>query len=247
MASNPTPDQPVPPSPPPPDAPSADAAAGHWWDSLIVPGTLVIGLGLFLIFVFTYIWMLPVNERFTVEGTRLILVLTLIVSMLGFGGLMIARALFGTGDVDDLNTRYRLAREVFLVFAGTFGTVTGFYFGSAGSNASPVAALAVKPSYAAGKVVASIEGGTAPFIALLTPSGQAAGVSATSSDRTISFAADPCPDKARVTVVDGHGQQQEAMLDCAAAAPAVAPETSNEAAPVPSNAADDAATGGNAN
>ncbi len=194
----------------------AATPAPRWWDSFIIPGTLLIGLGIFLWFVYKYLELLPIAQRFTIEGTRLVLVLTLIVSMLAFGGLMIARALYGKGDAEDLNSRYRLAREVFLVFAGTFGTVTGFYFGSAGTNASPVTPLSVKSSFADGKVVVAIEGGTAPFIGLLTATGQAAGTSISSADRAISFSVSDgtCPDKAKVTVVDGRGQQSETVLAC---------------------------------
>lgn len=209
-------------------ADQATTPTPRWWDSFVIPATLLIGLSIFLWFVYQYLQMLPIAQRFTIEGTRLILVLTLIVSMLGFGGLMIARALYGSGNAEDLNTRYRLAREVFLVFAGTFGTVTGFYFGSAGTNAGPVAALSVKSSFADGKVAVAIEGGTAPFIGLLTADGQAAGTSISSNDRAISFAVGDggCPDKAKITVVDGRGQQSETVLACTAPA---APPTGDAA------------------
>ncbi len=142
--------------------------------------------------------------------------LTLIVSMLGFGGLMIARALFGSGEVEELNTRYRLAREVFLVFAGTFGTVTGFYFGSAGTGMAAPSLFAVKSSFAGGKVLLTIEGGAAPFVALLAPDGKSASMLQHSADRAISFSVSDgvCPDKAKVTVVDGRGQQSETVLTC---------------------------------
>lgn len=236
MADEPADEQPAPtpaptPTPPtPPPTPTPPPPASYWWDSLIVPGTLVIGLGLFLLFVFQYLQMLPEAQRSTIEGTRLILVLTLIVSMLGFGGLMIARALFGSGDADDLNTRYRLAREVFLVFAGTFGTVTGFYFGSAGTGMAAATPFAVKSSFAGGKVLLTIEGGAAPFVALLAPDGKSASTLQHSAERAISFevGGDACPDKAKITVVDGRGQQSETVLACDAAD---AVDTGNATAP----------------
>lgn len=220
-------------------ADEATTPAPRWWDSFIIPGTLLIGLSIFLWFVYQYLAILPIAQRFTIEGTRLILVLTLIVSMLAFGGLMIARALYGAGDPDELNTRYRLAREVFLVFAGTFGTVTGFYFGSAGTNASPVTPLSVKSSFADGKVAVGIEGGTAPFIGLLTADGQAAGTSINSADRAISFTISDrtCPKKAKITVVDGRGQQSETILACDGPD---AVDTGNVTAPAADNAVDTA-------
>ena len=224
------------PTPPPP--------ASYWWDSLIVPGTLVIGLGLFLLFVFQYLQMLPEAQRSTIEGTRLILVLTLIVSMLGFGGLMIARALFGSGDADDLNTRYRLAREVFLVFAGTFGTVTGFYFGSAGTGMAASSPLAVKSSFAGGKVLVTIEGGAAPFVALLAPDGKSASMLQHSGERAISFevGGNTCPEQAKITVVDGRGQQSETTLACTATTPADT-AADNGAAPAAGAGNDNAGNG----
>lgn len=229
----------IPTAPPPPPPPPPPTPQPPGWTWLITPLTLLIGLGIFLLWVSNYLASLPAAERFTIEGTRLILVLTLIVSMLGFGGLMIARSLYGNLSSEDLNARYRLAREVFLVFAGTFGTVTGFYFGSAGSNGAPAAALVVSSSFAAGKVTLSVEGGTAPFIAILQPAGDAPGISLNSEQRAISLpVSGPCPAKARVTVVDGRGQRSETTIDCTqpAAEPAepantTAPDNQAEEAP----------------
>lgn len=201
-------------------------------------GAFVYGLILFFVFVAAYLWSIPEAVRYTVEGTRPILVFTLIASMLGFGGMMIQSAL--SQSVTEIEKRFPLAREVFLIFAGTFGTVTGFYFGSAGGPAATPAPLAVKPSFAAGRLLIAVEGGAAPFLAIVTPAGGASGYQQRSTERSLTIplpAGASCPDKAAITLVDGRGQISETVLACpAATAPSPGPVASPPA-PAPGNAA----------
>lgn len=239
MAVTPSPTPPAPPAPPsPPPPPPAPAA------TLSVQATLLCGMALFFLMIGIYLWSIPAPIRYTVDGTRPVLVFTLIAAMLAFGGLMMAKSLYGGASGEDLNGRFRLAREVFLIYAGTFGTVTGFYFGSAGGPAAGPAPLAVKPSFAAGRLLIAVEGGAAPFLAIVTPAGGASGYQQRSSERTLAIplpAGAPCPDKAVITVVDARGQISETVLACAAAAPSPGPSTSPSArpsiAPPPGNAA----------
>lgn len=234
MALTPSPGPTAPPPAPPPPPPPAPIAA------LSVQATLLIGMALFFVMIGIYLASIPAAIRYTVDGTRPVLVFTLIAAMLAFGGLMIAKSLYGGASGDDLNGRFRLAREVFLIYAGTFGTVTGFYFGSAGGPAAAPAPLAVKPSFAAGRLLIAVEGGAAPFLAIVTPAGGASGYQQRSTERTLTIplpTGAPCPDKAAITLVDGRGQISETVLACpAATAPSPAP-SATPSTPAQGNAA----------
>lgn len=202
----------------------AEIAAGVnlWsWASIILVGIIVLG---YFGGVFFYMWGLGPDQYSSIEGTRPILVFTLIVAMLSFGGLLIVRALFSNDSDERMQTRFRLAREVFLVFSGIFGTIIGFYFGAADDDAPSPPSLSA-PAFADGRIGVAIEGGRAPFITMLTREGGPAGQVVQGDDRTVSFVIDggACPANAAITVVDGAGQRDEAEVTCAEAAPAAPP------------------------
>ena len=205
------------------------AAGVNLWSraSIFLVGIVVLG---YFAGVFFYMWGLGPDQYSSIEGTRPVLVFTLIVAMLGFGGLLIVRALFSNDSDERMQTRFRLAREVFLVFSGIFGTIIGFYFGAADDDEPSPPSLSA-PAFADGRIDVAIEGGRGPFITMLTLGSGPGGQVIEGDDRTISFviAGGACPANASLTVVDGEGQRDEAELVCPGAAPAAPPanETAN--------------------
>ncbi|HEY0011348.1 MAG TPA: hypothetical protein VGB79_00680 [Allosphingosinicella sp.] len=181
------------------------------------------------VFVFFY-FDEPGAANFKSDGSvRPLLVLTLIIAMLGFGGLLIVRALFAPESFDKLSERFRLAREIFLVFAGTFGTIVGFYFGSETDNDAGDAAPTVEVGHAEGRVTATVSGGHAPFMGIYTPKDAPAGSTMTVAGRTLTFAvAEECPTGAEVEVIDGRGRRVETAVTCPAPDEAAPPPTGND-------------------
>jgi hypothetical protein len=155
------------------------------------------------------------HGAYSVESTRLLLVLTLTIAMFGFGGLLIARALFAGEASDGFQNRFRLAREIFLVFSGIFGTIIGFYFGT--SDEDSTSSPAVEIAYSDGQVTAAVTGGAEPFIGILTKKDEAGGEMMTASKRTLTYSATPCPEDASVLVVDGRGRRAEGSVKCGSA------------------------------
>lgn len=106
--------------------------------------------------------------------------------MLGFGGLLMVRSLFGTGQDKDLNQRFRLAREIFLVYAGIFGTIIGFYFGAADeSGVENPPAIAYTATDAA--LTAQITGGVPPFVGYVSREGPPLDLLMDGNDRLLSL------------------------------------------------------------
>jgi hypothetical protein len=131
---------------------------------MVLVGAVVIG---FLGGIVLYLrGMLP-EPYWTIEATRPIIVFTLLLAMMAFGGLMIVRALFTNDSDERMQTRFRYSREVFLVFSGVFSTVIGFYFGAGTDGAAtdpPVLAEAViARDGTAGLVSIAVSNGRAPY------------------------------------------------------------------------------------
>src|ERR1044072_3709493 len=95
-----------------------------------------------------------------IEATRSVLVFTLSVAMLGFGGLLMARTLFSVDNIETMRERFRTAREILLVLAGVFSTIIGFYFGTP-TNASADPPNLAAASFADGTVTVGFDGGRA--------------------------------------------------------------------------------------
>lgn len=215
--------------------------AGHAAAFLTLGGfILVIIVTVFsFVFLFFYFWMLG-GENFTsVESIRPLLVLTLIISMLGFGGLLIVRALFAPYDGDELQNRFRLGREIFLVFSGIFGTIIGFYFGSE-DDEDAVRALSLNVAIASPRTLTvEVTGGDGPYRGILTIEGASGDLYARAQEPLLRFADIPataCPRSADIIVVDGRGRlaetevpQSNAELNAAGwtACPAEAGEETN--------------------
>jgi hypothetical protein len=195
---------------------TAEIAAGMGaWSWFSISFISIITLGFFGA-IFLYFKGLGPDRYSSIEATRPILVFTLIIAMLGFGGLLIVRALFSCEAGAELQNRFRLAREIFLVYAGIFGTIIGFYFGAADGAGSRPPSLGT-PVFAAGRVSVVVEGGRAPFLGLFTPRGQVGGQMMAVADRTLSFEIPGCPADAEILVVDGEGRRAEAKVTCPAA------------------------------
>jgi hypothetical protein len=154
-------------------------------------------------------------EYAEVEATRAVLVFTLIVAMLAFGGLLIIRPLFSIEDPVKLQERFRLAREIFMIFAGIFGTIIGFYFGTATATAADPPDLGV-PSFAEGKVSVAVEGGRAPFTGAFMLTATSGRVAMEIAGRTLSYSVpgDACPAGATIEVTDGDNRRDSAEVTC---------------------------------
>jgi hypothetical protein len=191
---------------------------------------LYILIGLVVVLSFLTLWAYFIGigpERYVlIETTRPVLVFTLIIAMLGFGGTLIFSSLFSQDSTDAFHQRFRLAREIFLVYSGIFGTIIGFYFGAASSgpaSADPpsVSGLAVEAS---GRVAAEIQGGSGSFTGTLRLSGAEEDLSLVVSGRQVSIQltrARDCPAGAVLTVRDERSrtatltveQTAQALLD----------------------------------
>jgi len=137
--------------------------------------------------------------------------------MLGFGGLLMVRTLYSADNVEEMRERFRNAREVFLVFSGIFGSIIGFYFGTAnsGTAADPptVAGLTVGED---GTVVATIVNGRAPFSGRIRlQSGDDFALAPSDAVNQLSVRLDKakyCPAGAIVTATDGDHRQISANV-----------------------------------
>jgi hypothetical protein len=202
-----------------------DAATGPFLTNAgfgLVVGIVILSFG----FVFYYFWEIG-GENFTSpESIRPLLVLTLIIAMLGFGGLLMVRALFAPYQGAQLQERFRLGREVFLVFSGIFGTIIGFYFGAEDDERGGAPTVAI--AFENGRVTAAVAEGVEPFLGIFTPRDQTGGRVMDADDRVLSYAVEggACPDGATVVVVDGRGHRADGIVDC-----------DDESAPADANAA----------
>ena len=189
-----------------------------------VASMVLIGFVTFIYFLSIILYMAGLGPgRYSgMSETRPIIVFTLIIAMLGFGGLLIVRGLFHDEEDQAFQNRFRHSREIFLVFSGIFGTIIGFYFGAAdgegpGTSEAPaieIAALADR------KIEVKVTGGQEPFLGFLELKDGVGGAALAANGRTLSteLAAEQCPAEASVTVVDGRGKRVEGSIDEAAAA-----------------------------
>jgi hypothetical protein len=212
----------------------ADQRDPKWTPGYTLVLSSLVALG-YIGLVLYILW--DLHGAYSVESTRLLLVLTLTIAMFGFGGLLIIRALFVDKEADKFQDRFRLAREIFLVFSGIFGTIIGFYFGTSDTEdkgASP----AIEIAYTDGQVTAAVTGGAEPFIGIITKKDEAGGEMMTANKRTLTYSATPCPEAASLFIVDGRGRRAEGSVKCPAAG---AGDTGG------TNAADNSATNTNDN
>jgi len=196
------------------------AARVSLWSSFSQALVLVI-IGAYFLGIWLYLYGLGSPLYAGVDATRSVLVFTLSVAMLGFGGLLMVRTLYSSDQIDQMRERFRNAREVFLVFSGIFGTIIGFYFGTAsGSPADPptLAAITVGQD---GMVVATSSKGRAPFtgrIRLLNGDDLALAPTSVANQLSVGLSLTrDCPAGASVTVIDGDRRQVEGKVEQSAA------------------------------
>lgn len=191
----------------------AAARAGSW--GAFSQFLVLFAAGAYFVGIWVYLYGLGAPRYAGVEATRSVLVFTLSVAMLGFGGLLMVRTLFSVDNIETMRERFRNAREIFLVFSGVFSTIIGFYFGTATTTAADPPNLAA-PSFAAGTVSAEFDGGRAPFRGIFRRTPSSAGVAMVVRDHTLSFSAPGgvCPEGATIEVVDHDRRSDEVPVHC---------------------------------
>jgi len=170
----------------------------------------------YFIGIYVYLRGLGSPQYAAVEATRAVLVFTLSVAMLGYGGLLIVRPLFSSMAAAEMQERFRLAREIFMVFAGVFGTIIGFYFGTTTPTTAADPPELGTPSFAQGKVSVAVDGGRAPFSGRFMLTSGGGGVPMEIVGRTLSYAVPQgdCPAGATIEVTDGDNRRDTAALAC---------------------------------
>ncbi|MBS0352438.1 MAG: hypothetical protein JSR83_00840 [Proteobacteria bacterium] len=124
---------------------------------------LVVVLALLVVGIWMFASKVGWAELATIDGTRPILTMAAIIATLAYGGGLIFSALFS--NEGKFEERFRMAREIFLVFSGVFATIVGFHFGSQGSQtpSAEVLQLDVKSGEKPGDLELSVVGGEPPY------------------------------------------------------------------------------------
>ena len=137
---------------------------------------LLLAFGGVAFFMGAYVWKVGIADLRTIEGARPILTITAVLATITFGGGLVFAALFSNEGAFD--NRFRMAREIFLVFSGVFATVVGFHFGNpntvrtepttttnpdSSKQASKALITEINASEKEGKLVLIVKGGTPPF------------------------------------------------------------------------------------
>ncbi|MET0294259.1 MAG: hypothetical protein ABW042_04525 [Phenylobacterium sp.] len=138
-----------------------------WLTSIgLISGVTIAGLLLILAIIFGK---LSFEEMVDPRMARPVIMLAMIVAMLGFGAFLIFRPMLMTEPAEQVEQKFRLAREVFLIFSGIFATVVGFYFGALeggdSDDMSQAATVAVALDHRG--IAATLAGGPPPYTAAL--------------------------------------------------------------------------------
>jgi hypothetical protein len=81
----------------------------------------------------------------TVPGGRAVLLLALTFAFVTFGGTLLVTPFFSAStEGRGFDERFRRSREIFLLFAGMFSTIVGFYFASANNPAASSTLLVIE-------------------------------------------------------------------------------------------------------
>lgn len=134
-------------------------SAGQLSSALIV----AVVLGGIAVMLWTFVSNAAPGALSTIDGVRPIITLAAIISTVGFGASLVLAALFSSDA--NFETRFRTAREIFLVFSGVFATVVGFHFGAGqAASVAPLPAISVvKMAKTGDKLYITIEGGSPPY------------------------------------------------------------------------------------
>lgn len=184
----------------------------------------VIGVVIFFCFfsLWAYFWGIGAERYTQIDATRPVLVFTLIIAMLGFGGTLIFQALYSSEAPDEATKRFRLAREIFLVYSGIFGTIIGFYFGAASGEApSDPPTLSAATIQADGLVAINVDKGASPYSGTIRLVGEAEDRALAASGARLIIQLDlarDCPAGAKVTARDSAARTAELTVNQTAAA-----------------------------
>jgi len=181
----------------------------HSWQEQVKPALgmlmLVVVFGLLGYFMYSYGGAVGLGRLTSIDGTRPLLVVAAIVSTIAFGGALIIGSLFSSEGT--LQERFRLAREIFLVFSGVFGTVMGFYFGASDTKS---ASFGLDATLQDATVVAYATGGTAPYKMSLSYGKGTCTITRESPDGWARFNLDKKTDNisdGKILAIDGKGMQ----------------------------------------
>lgn len=126
----------------------------------VTVAVVLVGIGIVL---WTFVSNALPGSLATINGARPLITLAAIISTVGFGASLVLAALFASDA--NFETRFRTAREIFLVFSGVFATVVGFHFGAGQTSMEPPSLPSVnKISYADGKWQVTVDGGTPEYL-----------------------------------------------------------------------------------
>lgn len=175
----------------------------------------LIGVVIFLCFfsLWAYFWGIGAQRYTQIDATRPVLVFTLIIAMLGFGGTLIFQALYSSEAPDEATKRFRLAREIFLVYTGIFGTIIGFYFGAAsGETVTEPPTLAAPTIQSDGLVLVNVSKGSSPYSGSIRLVGETEDRTLAASGARLTVQLTPrqdCPAAARITARDKDARTAE--------------------------------------
>ena len=97
------------------------------------PGFGLLGLAVVFILLAVIVLRMGATSWTTIEGGCAVLLLALTFAFVTFGGTLLVTPFFSQWS--EFEERFRRAREIFLLFSGTFSTIVGFYFAAAVSQA----------------------------------------------------------------------------------------------------------------
>lgn len=171
---------------------------GVRWFSISIIATIVILTSI-------YMFQSSGEEGFAnVANGRAFLMIVIIFATTVFGGTMLYSALFGPKVSDK---RAQQAREIFVFFSGTFGTVVGFYFASATNeiqNEAEVPRVTASLNLQGnGQISATILGGQGTFTVSLEKTGDPQKFAQDKEDSrkfSLKIQPDVCPAGGRVLV-----------------------------------------------
>lgn len=125
------------------------------------PAFGLVGLALVSILLAVIVILMGPTAWTTIEGGRAVLLLALTFAFVTFGGTLLITPFFSQWNLFD--ERFRRAREIFLLFSGTFATIVGFYFAAAVSPASSPLLMAETFNADKGELQVVVASGKAPY------------------------------------------------------------------------------------
>lgn len=160
---------------------------------------------------------IPDDKIMDLGAARQVIMFAMIVAVVGFGGALIILPFCLADDTDTkpgIADRFRLSREIFLVFSSIFATVVGFYFGGSGIASRAPGAIGIVPTLSSGVLSITISGGEPPYKAGIKYSdGTDADLAGTEGDGAV-WTLKPdahCPAGAMISVSGANGATYPAV------------------------------------